>query len=216
MVFVDSLKIKRLSDVEISDVNEGGTKNVCGGLAWSFYFGYLRIILPEFHNIFYRARGDDYQLDNQDICDMVLEEHRRLFIIIPIDGYCYRNFDFFDDNITRLKEMPAQIKTRGGMHERKYSNNLYKIEKEGHNPKYIVMEYATTVLSMYEMSQYDQASFTDKDRREQVVDFYKTLKKILNEDPKCSGRAKLILIGEGTTGDFGGETLADIIWSHLD
>lgn len=34
------------SEVEVSDICEGRKMNVAHGLAWSFYLGYLRLVLP--------------------------------------------------------------------------------------------------------------------------------------------------------------------------
>lgn len=34
------------SEVEVSDLCEGRKMNVAHGLAWSFYLGYLKLVLP--------------------------------------------------------------------------------------------------------------------------------------------------------------------------
>ena len=39
--------LRQLSPVETSDLNEKENKNVADGLAWSYYSGYLRLVLPK-------------------------------------------------------------------------------------------------------------------------------------------------------------------------
>ena len=38
--------VRELSPVETSEINERENKNVADGLAWSYYFGYLKLVLP--------------------------------------------------------------------------------------------------------------------------------------------------------------------------
>lgn len=215
---VDMLGSKRLSRVEISELYESGEKNVAAGLAWSFYFGYLKIILPDFKKVFQKARGPGYTYDNDDICDLVEGGNRRLYIIIPKDGYCRRKFEELDERITMVGQMPEQVKSRGGVSQRPYKNTLYRIEREDEIPRFVVMEYSSNLSSMYDMTLCEKAKFTQEDRMKQINMYYNNLLDIIEKDPECAERARLILIGpaSGESKLFGGKKLGDIICEKLD
>ena len=38
--------LREISSVELSEINENNNKNVADGLAWGYYFGYLKMVLP--------------------------------------------------------------------------------------------------------------------------------------------------------------------------
>lgn len=45
-VFFLLFPLQKLSAVEVSELTESSKKNVAHGLAWSYYVGYLKIVLP--------------------------------------------------------------------------------------------------------------------------------------------------------------------------
>lgn len=46
VLFVSVVCVKGPSEVEVSDICERRKMNVAHGLAWSFYVGYLQLVLP--------------------------------------------------------------------------------------------------------------------------------------------------------------------------
>lgn len=46
LLTVSVVGVQGPSEVEVSDICEGRKMNVAHGLAWSFYLGYLRLVLP--------------------------------------------------------------------------------------------------------------------------------------------------------------------------
>lgn len=56
------------------------------------------------------------------------------------------------------------------------------------------MEYATPLQTLYLMSQDRDAGFGEKERKEQVLLFYRTLSQILENDLECRNRFRLVLI----------------------
>lgn len=215
-VCTDLLSVKPPTKVEISDLNESQNKHVSDGLAWSYYFGYLTLILPRWDGIFERARGDGFEIENDeadeegektDIRDLITD--KRLFIFLPKDGYCYDSFEKVDKRIKFIQTMPDQKIARGGVQERIYKNSLYRITMEDGRKIYVMMEYATPLLSMYDMSMESRAAFSEENREEQVVEFYSKLKEILDHDKECKGKFKLVLTSRGATEDK--PKLADMI-----
>lgn len=63
--------------------------------------------------------------------------------------------------------------------------------KQGYN---CAVEYATPLLTLYNMSQESRAGFGEPERRQQVLLFYTTLQDILENSLECRNRYKLILL----------------------
>lgn len=59
---------------------------------------------------------------------------------------------------------------------------------------YCVVEYATPLLTLYQMSQDGSAGFSAWDRRQQVLLFYTSLSHILENSLECRNRYRLILL----------------------
>ena len=201
------LDIKSPTKVEISDLNETQNKHVSDGLAWSYYFGYLKLILPGWDNTIQSAHAPKFTIDGEDIRDKISDN--RLFIVIPKSCWCYKAFVDIDPRISFVTTMPEQRITRGGVQERVYKNSLYKVSLKGKEPAYVMLEYATPLLSMYDMSKNSEAAFTETNKDEQVVEFYSKLSEILNKDPEIRKNYQLIL-----TDDMQ-DTLAETIYDSI-
>ena len=213
-LFSNLLGIDGTTVVEISEQNELQPKNVSAGAAWMYYFGYLKVVLPNFSTIFEKARGDKFTIDGENIRDKVSD--KRLFIIIPKDGYCYREFSSVDDRIRFQHTMPELKRSRGGVAERIYKNSLYKVEIEDKEPKYVTIEYASPLLTFYDMANHAKVSYTNEEKEREIVQFYLKLRRIINRDPECIGKCKFILTGPVATNDIDKERrLADIIYEEI-
>ena len=125
----------------------------------------------------------------------------KLFILIA------KTCNFYDrlaDDHARIKvvgNMPTQKKSRAGIQERTYKNTLYEIlyEEKGQHAekksKYAMLEYATPVLHMYDMAKFGSLTgFTGEDRDAQVVQFYKTLKELIDNEKDIRIQVKLVLL----------------------
>ncbi|XP_057306109.1 stimulator of interferon genes protein-like [Hydractinia symbiolongicarpus] len=201
------LEVRSLSLVEVSQLTETKINNVATGLAWSYYFGYLKLILPGIQGMVRKAVKPDFVLDGNDLRDKISSE--KVFIIIPKNCWCYESFDKVDKRISFLTSMPEQRITRGGVQERVYKNTLYRIQLEGKEPKYIMMEYATPLLALFDMARESNAQFTMADRDEQVVEFYKKLKYILERIPECRDKFRIVLVSDAH------DNLAEVIYQEL-
>ena len=190
-------------------------KYVADGQAWGYYYGYLKIIFSKWDSTINKARGADFQdkESGKDLRELVKD--RRLFIIVPRDGFCCKKLNELDPNIQFVIRMPELKHLRGGVQERKYNNSLYKITRDGESPTYAMIEFATPLLNMYEMSQQSEREsgfeFTVDDREEQVNEFYNTLRRLLDEDKDCRGKYELVLMGSAENHEGNKHKLSDII-----
>ena len=201
------LDIKSLAKVEISHLNETKNKHVADGLAWSFYFGYLKLIRAGLPDTINNAQGPDYHINDVDFREKLSAQ--KLFIIIPKDCWCNEKFVEVDKRITAVSSLPSQKLNRAGVLERVYKNTLYCIQLEGKPPEYVIMEYATPLLTIYDMSRESDAALDKNDVNEQAVLFYRKLQAILNSDPTCRNQYQLVLVSDVH------DNLADVIYKEL-
>ena len=201
------LDIKSLAKVEISHLNETENKHVADGLAWSYYFGYLKLILPGMLKTINNAQGPDYRINDVDFREKIAVP--KFFVIIPKNCYCYDAFVEVDKRISVVSSLPSQKINRGGVLERVYKNTLYCIQLEGKPPEYVIMEYATPLLTIHDMSRESDAALDKNDLNEQVVLFYRKLQAILKSDPKCRNQYQLVLVSDVH------DNLADVIYKEL-
>lgn len=68
------------------------------------------------------------------------------------------------------------------------------LRKQAHD---CAVEYATPLLTLYRMSQERSAGFGERERRQQVLLFYRTLRDILDQSMECRNRYRLILLKGG-------------------
>ena len=187
--------VKSLATVERSEMNEKQNKNLADGLAWSYYFGYLKLILPELEKQIDRSD----QLLRENIC-------RKLLILLPRNCYCYDSLSDSDSRIQPEAKLPTLTTNRAGIQKRQYHNTVYKITIPKDDPSenmkqyegeyYCLVEYATPLMSLYDMSNDKKAEFSEEDRLEQVKLFFNKLTEILDGDPKCRGKYQLIPLAD--------------------
>lgn len=204
--------IKSATEVEISDMKEKDNKNLADGLAWSYYFGYLKLVLPHIQK----------QVDksNQELREKIYP--LKLLILLPKDCYCYKSLSECDDRIQSHTNLPPLAINRAGVQKRQYHSTIYKIsiskdDNQSVNMNqyageyYCLVEYATPLLSLYDMSKHPKAGFSEEERLEQVQIFVNKLTEILDDDPECKGKFQLIPLA--STGCIGNDLAIVIVRS---
>lgn len=196
---------KDLFSSEISVICEERKFYVAHGLAWAYYIGYLRLILPGL-----RARIQRYnELHNNILCG---PRSHRLYILFPLDCGVPDNLSVVDPNIRFLHELPSQIADRAGIIRRVYTNSVYEIWEDGEPVTACVLEYATALQTLFAMSHDSRAGFSQEDRQEQAKLFCRTLGDILNEAIECQDNYSFIIYQDSREGSC---TLSQRILQHL-
>ena len=188
------LSLDTLSRVQISSLLENNNRLVANGLAWSYYFGYLRLILPKLPE---RIRASDW---NGRLSS------NKLFILMPRDCWAYGTLsEEAEEGSIELEDGVIECEAeRAGIARRSFRNNVYKITVEDSDTLYILAEYATPLCSMYDMSHSAEANLSVEDRDGQVKLFLRTLKAILSNPsvPAVRNRCKLVPYARGEDVDL--------------
>ncbi|XP_070374262.1 stimulator of interferon genes protein isoform X2 [Equus asinus] len=200
------LGFQGLAPAEVSAICEENNFNVAHGLAWSYYTGYLRLILPGL-----RARIQVYnQLHNNVLCGA---GSHRLHILFPLDCGVPDDLSVADPNICFLHELPQQSADRAGIKGRVYTNSVYRLLENGQPAGACVLEYATPLQTLFAMSQDGRAGFSREDRLAQAKLFCRTLQDILADAPECQNNCRLIVYQEPADGSS--FSLSQEILQHL-
>ena len=153
--------LRQLSPVETSDLNEKENKNVADGLAWSYYFGYLKLVLPKLKDKIGKSELFRYEITK-----------KKLFILVPKTCYTCADIVEADSRVKWVGHLPELKISRGGIKERIYKHSVHKIEMprpDGTVERYhFILEYATPLMSLYDMSEHADASFNREERDHQV------------------------------------------------
>ncbi|XP_075397754.1 stimulator of interferon genes protein [Tenrec ecaudatus] len=200
------LNFQDLSPAEVSAVCEKGNFNVAHGLAWSYYIGYLRLILPGL-----QAR---IQLFNQQHHNMLKGiGGQRLHILFPLDCGVPDDLSVADPDIRFLNKLPQVSADRAGIKHRVYTNSVYELLEHGERAGVCVLEYATPLQTLFAMSQDRRAGFSREDRLEQAKLFCRTIEDILADAPEFQNKCRLIVYQEPAEGSS--FSLSQEILQHL-
>ncbi|TRY90133.1 hypothetical protein DNTS_031619 [Danionella cerebrum] len=136
----------------------------------------------------------------------------RLHILLPLNARVPKTPEEEDQNVVFLNNLPELSLNRAGVHKRSYKNSVYRIE---HNNETwtCVLEYATPLLTLYQMSQDSSAGFGEPERKQQVLLFYRTLSQILENSLECRNRYRLILLDDEHVEDS--HYLSKVLAHHL-
>ncbi|XP_041800068.1 stimulator of interferon genes protein [Chelmon rostratus] len=186
-----SLGVLGPAEVEVSDICEGRKMNVAHGLAWSFYLGYLRLVLPRLEDSI-----TAFCATHQSCSPFWSRGSRRLLILIPINANISHKLENEDSNIRFYDNLPNNEIDRAGVRGRVYKHSVYIVLDEHGKGHECTVEYATPLLTLYNMSQESGAGFGEPERRQQVLLFYRTLQDILEHSLECRNRYKLILLND--------------------
>ncbi|KGL97821.1 Stimulator of interferon genes protein, partial [Charadrius vociferus] len=188
-LLVLALGLHKPSEVEMSEMSERSKQNVAHGLAWSYYIGYLKIVLPRV-----KKSMEEFSRANPNM--LTCRETWKLHILVPLNCDIYDDLEKADSNIQYLTDLTETTLTRAGTKKRVYKNSLYAIKDENNKLWHCAVEYATPLQSLYAMSQDECAAFSREDRLEQAKLFYRTLEEILKGSKECVGTYRLIAYEE--------------------
>ena len=146
------------SRVEVSKIIEKENKTVAAGLAWSYYFGYLKLVLPHLKE----------QIERSDYKFQI--EQKKLFILLPKNCYTYSRIEDTDPRIRYAGSLYSYQINRGGT---SYRHPVHRIEMPLPNGEvgeyHVIVEYATPLMSLYDMSQNPECGMSREERDEQVT-----------------------------------------------
>ncbi|XP_061178296.1 stimulator of interferon genes protein-like [Saccostrea echinata] len=157
--------------------------NLAHGFAWGYYFGYLKIILPTID-----VRAKEWWMDNGKNGKM----SEKLFLLFPQSCRCRDSLSDENPLIEHVGHLPVITKNRAGTVARQYRNSIYSIQDDRGEEYYFVGEYVTVIHTMYEMEQNAKTGLQTKEKYIQAMRFYLTIKDILEKDPECSKRYRII------------------------
>ena len=150
--------LRELSSVEVSQINEKENKNVADGLAWSYYFGYLKLVLPHLKE---QIAKSEYKYNITE---------KKLFILLPKSCYTYDTIVEADPRIKVAGNLKSYDIDRGGILKRSYKHTVHQIKMpRPDDDYYVVLEYATPLMSLYDMSREEECGLSRQDRDEQVT-----------------------------------------------
>ena len=175
------------SQVEVSRILEDNEKSVANGLAWSFYFGYLEIILPGLKERIRKQTQDwPFKLSSE-----------RLFILLPLDCTIRGKIEDADRNIT-AEPVHGNIELvleRAGL-SRPYKNKVHCIQSNGETYR-VLLEFATPLDTLRKMSISAKIkALGETEMIEQVRLFCHTLQGSILENPlnvDCQGKCELVI-----------------------
>lgn len=180
-----------LSDLSVMKGLDYGT-----GMAYSFYYGYLQLILPSTET---SRKGIIEKIENfEDIHNVTFPLHK-LFILIPSSGYIPPDLKEASYQwMESARELEEEKRNRAGNIGRTYQNNVYKIHAGGRNsgndPVYVVMEGATPLLTYYEVQKHTHPeSVVYKRYKRKIIErFYIKLQEALQSNPETRDLCELI------------------------
>ncbi|XP_053812654.1 stimulator of interferon genes protein [Vidua chalybeata] len=184
-----ALGLQKPSAVEMSEMSERSKQNVAHGLAWSYYVGYLKIVLPRL-----KQSMEEFSRTNPNL--PACRKTWKLHILVPLSCDIYDDLEKADSNIQYVTELTEIILARGGIKKRVYKHSLYAITDEENQLWHCAVEYATPLQTLFAMSQEECAAFSREERLEQAKLFYRTLEEILKGSKECADAYRLIAYEE--------------------
>ncbi|XP_072766058.1 stimulator of interferon genes protein homolog [Anoplolepis gracilipes] len=194
------LRITNLAEWErkpLLDLNTMKGLDYGTGMAYSFYYGYLRFILPNDGTPDSKSMVEKIETF-EDKHNVTFPVHK-LFLLIPSSGYIPPNLkDASNQWMESAHELEEEKRNRAGTIRRSYRNNAYKIYSNGRDsgtsPVYVVAEGATPLLTFYEVQKHNHPeSIVYKQYKNEItMMFYKKLQEILQSEPNTRNLCELI------------------------
>lgn len=168
------------------------------GMAYSYYYGYLKIILPSTDTE--SSKGIYEKLENFEDIHRVSISVKKLFILIPFSTYIPKDLKYVSyDWMENVQELEKEVRNRAGIKNRSYHNNVYKIYPNGNRnniepPVYVAAEGATPLLTFFEVQQHfhPESAIYKKYCKQIIKAFYFKLKELIYNDPDCKDMCELI------------------------
>lgn len=185
-------EVGSLSDLSIMKGLDYGT-----GMAYSFYYGYLQVILPSTE--ISSSKGIIEKIENFEDNHNITFPIHKLFILIPSSGYIPPDLKEASYQwMECARELEEEKRNRAGNIGRTYRSNAYKIHPGGRNsgndPVYVVVEGASPLLTYYEVQKYNhpESAVYKRYKRKIIEMFYRKLQEVLRSDPKTRDLCELI------------------------
>lgn len=165
------------------------------GMAYSFYYGYLRLILPSTET---SKKGIIEKIENFEANHNVTFPVHKLFILIPSSGYIPPDLKEASYQwMENARELEEDRRNRAGNIGRTYRNNVYKIRQDkenGKDPVYVVVEGATPLLTYYEVQKHShlESAIYKRYKCKIIEMFYRKLQEILQNEPETRDLCELI------------------------
>ncbi|KAJ8975245.1 hypothetical protein NQ317_007365 [Molorchus minor] len=150
------------------------------GMAYSFFHGYLKLVLPktgtEEKNL--KELMQDYEDQNKIEFPIY-----KLFVLIPKSLKCFVSLkNEYSPSIDESSSLPEKKLTIAGVQNRSYKNAVYKINSEKTKSKiYVSAEYATPLKTFKDVfdTTGEHTGYYEKHKNDIILQFYITLKKVL-------------------------------------
>ncbi|XP_066597821.1 stimulator of interferon genes protein homolog [Prorops nasuta] len=167
------------------------------GLAYSYYYGYLRIMLPSTGT---KSKGLVEAINAYESFHNIQIPVKKLFILIPKSSYIPPDLkEVSYEWMEATSTLEPKTQDRSGVKNRVYHNTVYKIQEGGLDnsvsaPVFVVAEGAQPLMTFYEIMRNvnPHSPIYEKHKAEFVDIFYKTLKNLLFNDLECREICELI------------------------
>ncbi|XP_056006100.1 stimulator of interferon genes protein-like isoform X2 [Ostrea edulis] len=116
----------------------------------------------------------------------------KMFLLFPQSCRCRDSLSDENPLIEHVGHLPVITKNRAGTIARQYRNTIYSVHDEENEEYYFVGEYITVIHTMYEMEHNAATGLQTNEKYLQAMRFYRTIRDILERDPECSGKYKII------------------------
>lgn len=192
------LRMSNLAEWEtgsLSDLSAAKGLDYGTGMAYSFYYGYLRLVLPSAET---SKKGIIEKIENFEANHNVTFPVHKLFILIPSSGYIPPDLKEASYQwMESARELEEDKRNRAGNVGRTYRNNVYKIHPGGENgkdPVYVAVEGATPLLTYYEVQKHNhpESAIYKRYKRKIIEMFYRKLQEILQSEPETRDLCELI------------------------
>ncbi|KAJ8317819.1 hypothetical protein KUTeg_004629 [Tegillarca granosa] len=184
--FIQQL-IKRISAPNGTWKSRLPAGNVAHGLAWSYYYGYLRIVLPEIKERIIASKFFENCNERIHMC-------KKFILLFPESCRCFPTLHDQDSDISVEGHLEPVIRNRAGTVNRYYRSTVYSVKDNiDPNKKYFFIgEYITAILTMFEMEQSNLAGLSTHDKLLQSAQFYIKIEDILKCHVECNNTYKII------------------------
>lgn len=164
----------------------------CGtGMAYSYYYDYLRSILPSS-----ASNGIIEKIENFEGRHNVTVTVHKMFILIPSSGYVPPDFkDASYQWMQSAQDLEEETCARVGIPNARY--RVYKIYPDGQTSaesKYAVVEGAMPLLTYHEVQRHDhpESAVYRRYKRQIIETFYEKLQELLQSEPDTMDLCELI------------------------
>ncbi|XP_032776835.1 stimulator of interferon genes protein-like isoform X1 [Daphnia magna] len=209
IIFISVVKLtENLVDCEV--LLDDRVMAIGHGLAYSYYYGFLKIILPASENSqSLRDRASHFEFEEK-----IQLASKKMLILIPDTCFCTPSFQDMAPcgQIERVKTLEDVIICRAGMRGRPYSATVYLIQPEGSKaPVYVMMEMPSILFVLYEMNTigHTNSKLTAFERTQQAQAFCRVLGRLLEDDPSCKDMYDIIYFKDQNA------NLAQMIYDHV-